>query len=382
MTRGGRLRRLRSFDTRLCFVGHSHLPGTWSLGSSGPEHRAGAVDVELERGRRYSSTSAASGSRAIATRARPTRSGTSSAARSRFVASPTMSRRRARRSCARDCRGSWLIGSRGAPEPASVAASCPRPPGHAPVFMGLALSSNGLGRVAWVAARAADRRSRCASRLAQAFAWGWARRHGVLPGPPAVAQLHLQDVQHDSWPLTGGPTLALAGYCGLYVGAVRRRGRVARAALDRLGALRVAVPVGRRRSGYAATSSAAFPGVSLGYSQYPRLPVIQIAELGGVYAVSFLIVAINAAVAGGVRAAPGAAALVGRRARRRAAGTPRSASAPWRLARARSRPGRLGWRSCSRRSSSRSSSTPRHAATTLAIYLDPDAAGGRRAARR
>src|SRR4029077_17877480 len=31
----------------------SHLAGTWSLGSSGPEHRAGAVDVELERGRRY-----------------------------------------------------------------------------------------------------------------------------------------------------------------------------------------------------------------------------------------------------------------------------------------------------------------------------------------
>ncbi len=37
----------------LSFVGHSHLAGMWSLGSSGPEHRAGAVDLELERGRRY-----------------------------------------------------------------------------------------------------------------------------------------------------------------------------------------------------------------------------------------------------------------------------------------------------------------------------------------
>ncbi len=42
-----------AFTTRLCFVGHSHLAGAWSLGSAGPEHRAGAVDLELERGRRY-----------------------------------------------------------------------------------------------------------------------------------------------------------------------------------------------------------------------------------------------------------------------------------------------------------------------------------------
>ena len=26
------------FETRLCFVGHSHRPGLWSLGSSGPEY--------------------------------------------------------------------------------------------------------------------------------------------------------------------------------------------------------------------------------------------------------------------------------------------------------------------------------------------------------
>jgi len=42
-----------AFKTRLCFFGHSHLAGAWSLGSSGPEHRAGAVELELERGRRY-----------------------------------------------------------------------------------------------------------------------------------------------------------------------------------------------------------------------------------------------------------------------------------------------------------------------------------------
>jgi diadenosine tetraphosphatase ApaH/serine/threonine PP2A family protein phosphatase len=42
-----------AFATRLCFVGHSHLPGVWSLGSSGPHHQRGAVDVTLEAGRRY-----------------------------------------------------------------------------------------------------------------------------------------------------------------------------------------------------------------------------------------------------------------------------------------------------------------------------------------
>ncbi len=41
-----------------------------------------------------------------------------------------------------------------------------------------------------------------------------------------------------------------------------------------------------------------FPWGTLGYSQYLRLPIIQIAELGGVHAVSFVLVAVNAAAAG------------------------------------------------------------------------------------
>jgi len=45
------------FDTRLCFVGHSHLPAVWSLGSSGPEYRRRLPEpnttVSLEAGRRY-----------------------------------------------------------------------------------------------------------------------------------------------------------------------------------------------------------------------------------------------------------------------------------------------------------------------------------------
>jgi diadenosine tetraphosphatase ApaH/serine/threonine PP2A family protein phosphatase len=42
-----------AFATRLCFVGHSHLPGFWSIGSSGPGHEPRGEEIGLERGRRY-----------------------------------------------------------------------------------------------------------------------------------------------------------------------------------------------------------------------------------------------------------------------------------------------------------------------------------------
>lgn len=42
-----------AFATRLCFVGHSHVPAVWSLGSSGPDHTHGEVSVTLDAGRRY-----------------------------------------------------------------------------------------------------------------------------------------------------------------------------------------------------------------------------------------------------------------------------------------------------------------------------------------
>lgn len=100
------------------------------------------------------------------------------------------------------------------------------------------------------------------------------------------------------WPLTWAPILALAGYCGLYVGGVA-------AAL---------AWISGRRSPTLALGAApflwvaaewlrgqilgGFPWGTLGYSQYLRLPVIQIAELAGVHAVSFLVLAVNAALAG------------------------------------------------------------------------------------
>lgn len=41
------------FTTRLCFVGHSHRPAVWSLGSGGPDFLPGGFDVEIDAGRRY-----------------------------------------------------------------------------------------------------------------------------------------------------------------------------------------------------------------------------------------------------------------------------------------------------------------------------------------
>jgi apolipoprotein N-acyltransferase len=100
------------------------------------------------------------------------------------------------------------------------------------------------------------------------------------------------------WPLTFAPTVALAAYCGLYVGAfawalswIARR-RSPTLALLAAPFLWVAAEWIRGHL------MGGFPWGSLGYSQYQRLPVIQIAELGGVAAVSFVVLAVNAALAG------------------------------------------------------------------------------------
>ncbi|HMH49107.1 MAG TPA: apolipoprotein N-acyltransferase [Candidatus Acidoferrum sp.] len=110
------------------------------------------------------------------------------------------------------------------------------------------------------------------------------------------------------WPLVWLPTALLAAYCGLYTGLFA-------------GALSW---IGARRSSLAAVAAApflwvvlewtrgwlmgGFPWGHLGYSQYRHLAVIQIAELGGVYAVSFLVIAVNAALAAVVVSGPRRAA--------------------------------------------------------------------------
>lgn len=100
------------------------------------------------------------------------------------------------------------------------------------------------------------------------------------------------------WPLTWLPIVALAAYCGLYFGCVTALGSWLRGRLG-VGCAMAVLPFlwvsgelirGRILSG--------FPWGLLGYSQYRQLALIQVAEWTGVYGVSFVIVAVNTAVAG------------------------------------------------------------------------------------
>lgn len=100
------------------------------------------------------------------------------------------------------------------------------------------------------------------------------------------------------WPLTWGPTLLLAAYCGLWMGLVcwavswTASTRGGGAALLAAPFFWVAAEWGRGHL------LGGFPWGSLGYSQHRDLAVIQIAELGSVAAVSFVVLAVNAALAG------------------------------------------------------------------------------------
>ncbi len=134
--------------------------------------------------------------------------------------------------------------------------------------------------------------------LRPAFGWGW-----LCGTVYFLALLRWLDYTFRlysaiPWPLTWLPIGALAAYCGLYFGLVslgmawiaRRRGRGL--ALAAAPALWVACEWTR------GWLMGGFPWGLIGYSQYSVLPVIQVAELAGVYGVSFVVVAVNAAIAG------------------------------------------------------------------------------------
>jgi apolipoprotein N-acyltransferase len=114
------------------------------------------------------------------------------------------------------------------------------------------------------------------------------------------------------WPVTWLPIVALAGYCGLYLGLVAGGAAWLRGGLGAGPALALTPALWVTGEWLRGHLMGGFPWGLLGYSQQAQLPVIQIAELGGVYAVSLLIAAVNAALAGLLalgppRAWPGAA---------------------------------------------------------------------------
>jgi len=100
------------------------------------------------------------------------------------------------------------------------------------------------------------------------------------------------------WPVTWLPITALAAYCGLYVGLVASAVALLRGRLGDGWALAAAPALWVSGEWIRGWLMGGFPWGLLGYSQHAMLPVIQIAELGGVYAVSLLLVAVNAAIAG------------------------------------------------------------------------------------
>jgi apolipoprotein N-acyltransferase len=112
------------------------------------------------------------------------------------------------------------------------------------------------------------------------------------------------------WPLGWLPLAALAAYCGLYVGAVAAGIAWLRPRIGAGWSLALAPALWVGGEWVRGHLMDGFPWGLMGYSQHAVLPVIQIAELGGVYGVSFLLVAVNTALAGlvglgGRRALPG-----------------------------------------------------------------------------
>jgi apolipoprotein N-acyltransferase len=132
-----------------------------------------------------------------------------------------------------------------------------------------------------------------------AFFWGWLGGFAFFLGLLQWLNFTFLTFSAIPFPLTWLPTMALAAYCGLWIALVMALvgwvgTRSAGAALALAPFAWVAAEWGRGHL------FGGFPWGLLGYTQYAQLPAIQIAELGGVYAVSFVVLAVNAAVAGAV----------------------------------------------------------------------------------
>jgi apolipoprotein N-acyltransferase len=142
-----------------------------------------------------------------------------------------------------------------------------------------------------------------------AFGWGWLAGFTFFLLLLRWLNFTFRVYSEIPWPLTWMPTALLSGYCavwtGLVAGAVSwlARGRGSAVALLAAPWLWVSAEWAR------GWLMGGFPWGSLGYSQYRQLPVIQIAELGGVWAVSFVVFAVNAALAGAVVLSRGRAAI-------------------------------------------------------------------------
>ncbi len=144
----------------------------------------------------------------------------------------------------------------------------------------------------------------------QAFRVGWCS--GMVFWSVTLVWLLTLSRSGTPWVLAASGWLALAAYCALYTGAFvaaaavvfagdRTPGPVApgavRRGLDAVGRVLLLPLLWVGFEYIRATFATGFPWNALGVSQAMNLPLIQSAEWGGVYAVSALVVAVNAGVA-------------------------------------------------------------------------------------
>jgi apolipoprotein N-acyltransferase len=131
-----------------------------------------------------------------------------------------------------------------------------------------------------------------------AFAWGWL--FGTVFFLVLLRWLNFtfRTFSTIPWPLSWGPTFLLAAWCGLFLAGVVGLMAWLAARRSPAWALATAPFLWVGAEWLRGHLFGGFPWGTLGYSQHLQLPVIQIAELGGVHAVSLVLVAVNAAIAG------------------------------------------------------------------------------------
>jgi apolipoprotein N-acyltransferase len=131
-----------------------------------------------------------------------------------------------------------------------------------------------------------------------AFLWGWASGTVFFLVLLRWLQFTFQVYSAIPWPLVYGPVILLAAYCGFWTGAVAWAVSWLTARRSAALALVLAPLFWVAAEWLRGHLFGGFPWGTLGYSQYLRVRVIQIAELAGVHGVSFLLLAVNAALAG------------------------------------------------------------------------------------
>src|SRR5437879_10859887 len=131
-----------------------------------------------------------------------------------------------------------------------------------------------------------------------AFFWGWASGTLFFLVLLRWLQYTFQVYSAIPWPLVYGPVFLLAAYCGFWTGAVAWAVSWLTARRSAALALGLAPFLWVAAEWLRGHLFGGFPWGALGYSQYLHLRVIQIAELAGVHAVSFVLLAVNAALAG------------------------------------------------------------------------------------